>query len=46
MLVQVETIAALDEIEAIAAVDGADGIFVGAGDLSASMSHLGRPWHP
>lgn len=46
VLVQVETVEALVEIEAIAAVDGVDGIFIGPGDLSASMGHLGQPSHP
>ena len=46
VLVQVETAAALHEIEAIAAVDGVDGIFIGPGDLSASMGYLGQPAHP
>ncbi|WBU59930.1 HpcH/HpaI aldolase family protein [Paracoccus albus] len=42
-IVQVETRAALDEIEAIAAVDGVDGIFIGPSDLSASLGYLGNP---
>lgn len=46
LLVQVETKAALDEIEAIAAVDGVDGIFIGPSDLAASMGHPGNPGHP
>lgn len=46
VLVQVETAEALGEIEAIAAVDGVDGIFIGPGDLSASMGYLGQPSHP
>jgi 4-hydroxy-2-oxoheptanedioate aldolase len=46
LLVQVETKAALDEIEAIAAVDGVDGIFIGPSDLAASMGHPGDPGHP
>lgn len=46
VLVQVETVEALAQIEAIAAVDGVDGIFIGPGDLSASMGHLGQPMHP
>jgi len=46
VLVQVETAEALSQIEAIAAVDGVDGIFIGPGDLSASMGHLGQPSHP
>jgi len=46
LLVQVETKAALDEIEAIAAVDGVDGIFIGPADLAASMGHPGDTGHP
>lgn len=46
ILVQVETRAALREIEAIAAVDGVDGVFVGPSDLAADLGHLGNPKHP
>jgi 4-hydroxy-2-oxoheptanedioate aldolase len=46
LLVQVETRAALDNIEAIAAVEGVDGIFVGPGDLAASFGYAGEPLHP
>ncbi len=46
LLVQVETVAALDELDAIAAVDGVDGVFIGPADLSASMGYLGQPGHP
>lgn len=46
LLVQVETQSALDEIEAIAAVPGVDGIFIGPADLAASMGHPGDPGHP
>jgi 4-hydroxy-2-oxoheptanedioate aldolase len=46
LLVQVETAEALSEIEAIAAVDGVDGIFVGPSDLAASLGHAGVPGHP
>ncbi|MFC4276241.1 aldolase/citrate lyase family protein [Achromobacter aloeverae] len=46
LLVQVETEEALDNIEAIAAVDGVDGIFIGPADLSASMGHPGELQHP
>lgn len=46
ILVQLETRAALKEIEAIAAVDGIDGLFVGPSDLSADMGHIGNPKHP
>lgn len=46
LLVQVETASALGEIEAIAAIDGVDGIFIGPADLAASMGHPGNPGHP
>lgn len=46
VLLQVETPEALANIEAIAAIDGVDGIFIGPGDLSASMGFLGQPMHP
>lgn len=46
LLVQVETLEALREIEVIADVDGVDGIFVGPGDLAASMGLAGQPGHP
>ncbi|MES3025745.1 MAG: aldolase/citrate lyase family protein [Pseudomonadota bacterium] len=46
VLVQAETPQALANIEAIAAVDGVDGIFIGPGDLAASMGHIGNTKHP
>ena len=46
VLVQLETRVALTEIEAIAAVDGIDGIFIGPSDLAADFGHLGNPKHP
>ena len=46
MLVQVETRAALAQIEAIASVDGVDGVFIGPSDLAASFGHIGNPAHP
>ncbi|MCG5237959.1 aldolase/citrate lyase family protein [Xanthobacter oligotrophicus] len=45
VLVQVETREAIDEIEAIAAVEGVDGIFIGPGDLAASLGHAGDVGH-
>lgn len=44
-LVQVETQEALDEIEAIAAIEGVDGIFVGPSDLAASLGYPGDFMH-
>ncbi|MGH9438183.1 MAG: HpcH/HpaI aldolase family protein, partial [Terriglobia bacterium] len=46
VLVQTETRTALSQLEAIAAVEGIDGIFIGPGDLSADMGHLGDTRHP
>ncbi|GAA5239066.1 hypothetical protein BMMON2_18880 [Burkholderia mallei] len=46
MLVQVETRAGLDAIDAIARVDGVDGVFIGPADLAADLGHLGEPAHP
>lgn len=46
VLVQVETKRSLDAIEEIAAVDGVDGIFIGPGDLSASLGYPGELFHP
>src|SRR3984885_7984840 len=46
VLVQLETKAALNEIEAVAAVEGVDGIFIGPSDLAAAFGHLGNPEEP
>ncbi|ANG64443.1 2,4-dihydroxyhept-2-ene-1,7-dioic acid aldolase [Marinobacterium aestuarii] len=46
LLVQAETVRALENLEAICAVDGVDGVFIGPADLAASMGHLGNPGHP
>lgn len=46
VIAQLETSAALANIEAIADVKGIDGIFIGPSDLSASMGYLGNPEHP
>ncbi len=46
LVVQVETLEAVGNIEAIFKVDGIDGIFVGPSDLAASMGHLADSGHP
>jgi 4-hydroxy-2-oxoheptanedioate aldolase len=46
VLVQVETRLALRNIEAIAKVDGVDGVFIGPGDLAADLGHVGNAGHP
>jgi 2-keto-3-deoxy-L-rhamnonate aldolase RhmA len=45
VLVQVETRIAMDQLEAIAKVEGVDGVFIGPSDLAASLGHLGNPQH-
>jgi 4-hydroxy-2-oxoheptanedioate aldolase len=45
VLVQVETRAALEQLEAIAKVEGVDGVFIGPSDLAASLGHVGNPQH-
>src|ERR1700716_1250465 len=46
VFVQVESVNALSHLEAIAAVDGVDGVFFGPADLAASMGLLGDPSDP
>lgn len=46
LLVQAESREALNNLEAIAAIDGVDGIFIGPADLSASLGHVADPGHP
>jgi 4-hydroxy-2-oxoheptanedioate aldolase len=45
VLVQVETSVALCNLEAIATVEGVDGVFIGPGDLSADLGHVGNAGH-
>ncbi len=45
LMVQIETRQGLDNLEAIAAVDGIDGLFIGPQDLAADLGHLGNPGH-
>ena len=46
LLVQAETQTALTNLDAIAATEGVDGVFIGPADLSASLGHVGNPGHP
>ncbi|WP_048438034.1 aldolase/citrate lyase family protein [Caenimonas sp. SL110] len=46
LLVQAESREALANLDAIAAVEGVDGIFIGPADLSAALGHVGDPMHP
>ncbi|GAB7532049.1 4-hydroxy-2-oxoheptanedioate aldolase [Pseudomonas sp. 3A(2025)] len=46
LLVQIENLEGLANLDAIVAVDGVDGVFIGPADLSAAMGHRGNPGHP
>ena len=46
LLLQVETVAALEALDDIAATPGVDGLFIGPADLAASMGHAGQSSHP
>jgi 4-hydroxy-2-oxoheptanedioate aldolase len=46
VLVQVETRQGLDNLEAIAGVEGVDGVFIGPADLAAALGHAGELKHP
>ena len=46
LLVQVESREGLNNLDAIAATPGVDGVFIGPADLSASLGHVGNPAHP
>ena len=46
LLLQIESRAGLASLDAIAATDGVDGVFIGPADLAADMGHLGKPGAP
>ena len=46
LIVQIESAAALENVAAIAAVEGVNALFIGPGDLAGSLGHLGNPRHP
>lgn len=43
VMVQVETVQALENLEAIATTDGVDVVFIGPADLAADMGYPGQP---
>lgn len=45
IIAQVESAAALENIDEIAATEGIDALFIGPADLAASLGHLGNPHH-
>ncbi len=46
VLLQIESVEGLKNAEAIAAIDGVDGIFFGPGDIAADLGLAGQPAHP
>jgi len=46
VMCQIESAEAVENVAAIAAVEGVDMLFVGPFDLSANLGHLGQPDHP
>ena len=46
VIAQIESRAALEAIDEIAAVEGVDALFIGPADLAGSLGHLGAPTHP
>ncbi|MDL4861447.1 HpcH/HpaI aldolase/citrate lyase family protein [Halomonas elongata] len=46
LIVQVESPQGIDNVEAIAAVEGVDAVFIGPADLSTGLGHIGNPGHP
>lgn len=46
LIVQAESVAAMDALEEICAVDGVDAVFIGPADLSADMGLLANLEHP
>lgn len=46
VIVQLESVAAIDALDAIAAVPGVDALFIGPADLSADMGLPGQTMHP
>jgi 2-dehydro-3-deoxyglucarate aldolase len=45
-IVQIESVAALEAVDEIAATPGVDCLFIGPADLAASLGHLGDGKHP
>ena len=46
VIVQAETVTAMENLEGIASTDGIDGVFIGPSDLSASMGYINDASHP
>lgn len=46
LLIQIESIEGIKNLDEILKIDGIDGVFIGAVDLSATMGYQGNPNHP
>jgi 4-hydroxy-2-oxoheptanedioate aldolase len=46
LIVQVESRLGVENVAAIAAVEGVDAVFIGPADLSIGLGHAGNPSHP
>lgn len=46
LLIQIESVQGLSHLDEILKVEGIDGVFIGAVDLSATMGYQGDPNHP
>jgi len=46
VIVQIETPQAMRQMQDIASVEGVDSVFIGPGDLSGAMGHVGNLLHP
>lgn len=46
VIVQIETITAVNNVDEIISVEGVDVVFIGPSDLSSSMGHVGDMGHP
>ena len=46
LLIQIESVKGLENLDEILKVEGIDGVFIGAVDLSATMGFEGNPNHP
>lgn len=46
LIVQVESRVGVENVEAIAAVEGVHAVFIGPADLSIGLGHAGNPGHP
>ncbi|WP_447957116.1 HpcH/HpaI aldolase family protein [Vreelandella sp. EE7] len=46
LIVQIESPQGVEQVEAIAATEGVDAIFIGPADLSVGMGYPGNPGHP